>query len=191
MLHPLLYGLAECSRPLFSEPVLMDRTPLLVLAVLPDAVQARLDGLRRAHYPAAHNHHPAHCTLFHAVPGMVADELATCAAALTAATPPPRVRIERVLDLDSGTALGVIGADLVALREAIAERFHGLLTAGDALPARLHVTVQNKVDRPTARALQRELSASWRAIDTTIPALAALRVVNGAWHPAGRWRFRG
>jgi hypothetical protein len=170
---------------------MIDRTPLLVLAMLPDAVQVRLDGLRRVHYPAAHNRHPAHCTLFHAVPGMVADELSTCLAALTAQTPPPRVRIDRVLDLDSGTALAVIGEDLIAVRQALADRFHGLLTAGDALPARLHVTIQNKVDRPTARALQRELAVSWRGVDSIVPALAAMRVVDGAWLPAGRWRFRG
>ena len=149
-----------------------DRTPHIVLAVMPDAVQARLEALRRAHYPPDRNHSPAHCTLFHAVPGMVAAELTGLLATLTAQTPPPRAQIDRVLDLDSGTALGVFSPDLVALREMVADHFHGLLTGGDAVAARLHVTIQNKVDRPAARALQRTLGASWQAIDTAIPALA-------------------
>jgi hypothetical protein len=122
-----------------------DRTPHIVLALLPDAVQARLDGLRRAHYPPERNRVPAHCTLFHAVPGMVAAELAAKLATLTAQTPPPR----------------------------------------------FHVTVQNKVDRRAAHSLQADLAASWHAIDTTIPAIAVHRVVDGLWQPAGLWAFRG
>ena len=139
-----------------------DRTPHIVLAVMPDAVQARLEALRRAHYPPDRNHSPAHCTLFHAVPGMVAAELTGLLATLTAQTPPPRAQIDRVLDLDSGTALGVFSPDLVALREMVADHFHGLLTGGDAVAARLHVTIQNKVDRPAARALQRTSTPPFR-----------------------------
>jgi len=167
-----------------------DRTPHIVLAVLPDAVQARLDALRRTHYPPERNRVPAHCTLFHAIPGMVSAELIQHLAALTAQTPPPRACIDRVIDLDSGTALGVLSPDLVVLRDGVADHFHGLLTGGDAVPLRLHVTIQNKVDRPTARALQRALGTSWRAVDTVIPALAVHRVVDGAWLPVGTWRFR-
>jgi hypothetical protein len=168
-----------------------DRTPHIVLALLPDAVQARLDGLRRAHYPPERNRVPAHCTLFHAVPGMVAAELAAKLATLTAQTPPPRVRIDRIIDLDGGTALGLASPDLLNLRETLAHHFHGLLSGGDALPPRFHVTVQNKVDRRAAHSLQADLAASWHAIDTTIPAIAVHRVVDGLWQPAGLWAFRG
>ena len=167
-----------------------DRSPHLVLATLPEALQARLDALRRAHYPAARNHHPAHLTLFHAIPGMVAGELTGLLAALAAQTPPPRIVIDRVIDLDSGTALGVYSPDLVMLRDTIADHFHGLLTGGDAVPPRLHVTIQNKVDRPAARALQRTLAASWHTLEAQVPALAMHRVVDGVWLPVGTWRFR-
>jgi hypothetical protein len=167
-----------------------DRTPHLVLAVLPDAVQARLDALRRTHYPPDRNRVPAHCTLFHAIPGMVAAELIERIATLTAQTPPPHARLDRVIDLDRGTALGLFSPDLIDLRETLADHFHGLLTGGDAVPPRLHVTIQNKVDRPAARALQRTLGASWQPIDAMIPALAVHRVVDGTWLPVGTWRFR-
>lgn len=168
-----------------------DRTPHLVLAVLPDAVQARLDALRRAHYPAERNRVPAHCTLFHAVPGMVAAELASVLARLTATTPPPRARIDRVIDLDGGTALALVSAELVDVRDLLADHFHGLLTGGDAVAPRFHITVQNKVERRAAHILQADLAATWRATDTMIPAIAVHRVIDGAWQPAGVWRFRG
>jgi hypothetical protein len=167
-----------------------DRTPHIVLAVLPDALQARLDGLRRTHYPPDRNRTRAHCTLFHAIPGMVAAELIDMLATLTAQTPLPRARIDRVIDLDSGTALGLFSPDLIAVRETLADHFHGLLTGGDAVPPRLHVTIQNKVDRPTARTLQRTLGATWQPVDALIPALAVHRVVDGVWLPVGTWRFR-
>jgi hypothetical protein len=170
---------------------MIDRTPHLVLAVLPGAVQARLDALRRAHYPAERNRVPAHCTLFHAVPGMVATELASVLARLTATTPPPRARIDRVIDLDGGTALALVSADLVDLRETLADHFHGLLTGGDAVPPRFHITVQNKVERRAAHILQAELAATWQPVETPIAAIAVKRVIDGAWHPDGSWRFRG
>lgn len=168
----------------------LDRTPLIVIAVMPDDIQAQLDGLRRAHYPAERNRVPAHCTLLHAVPGMVADELAQTCATLAATTRSPSARIERVIDLDGGTALAVDSPDLLVLREAIAERFCGMLTGADTLPARLHVTVQNKVERRTAHVLQAELRRAWHPRAITVAGLAAHRVRDGVWHPAGAWRFR-
>eukprot|EP01037_Dinobryon_pediforme_P003716 gene3716-3763_t len=111
-----------------------DRTPHIVLAVLPDAAQARLEALRRAHYPPERNRVPAHCTLFHAIPGMIAEELAAVLATIAAATPPPRARIDRIIDLDGGTALGVTSPDLIDLRGELADRFHGLLSGADAVP---------------------------------------------------------
>ncbi len=169
---------------------LHNRAPLIVLAVLPAAVQAQLDGLRRVHYPPERNRVPAHCTLFHAIPGMVADELAATLAVLAASTAPPRARIGGVIDLDGGTAFEVISPELVDLRDALADRFHGLLSGGDAVAPRLHVTIQNKVERSTARALQGHLRATWQSLDITIPALAVHRVIAGSWHPVGTWRLR-
>lgn len=167
------------------------RTPLIVVAQLQPAVQARLEGLRRAHYPPQMNRVPAHCTVFHAVPGMVADELARVLARLAAATRPPPARLDRVIDLDGGTAIAIASEAMIALRETIAEHFHGMLHGADALPARLHVTIQNKVERRTAHALQRELAATWRPVDTAFAGLAAHRVRDGLWQAAGEWRFRG
>jgi hypothetical protein len=169
----------------------MIRAPLIVLALLPPSVQARLDALRRAHYPADRNRVPAHCTLFHAVPGMVADELVQELAALAHGHAPPLARIDRVIDLDGGTALMVDSPGLVVLRAHLSDRFHGLLSGGDAVPPRFHVTVQNKVPPRQARMLQADLARTWIAIDTTIAGLAVHRVIDGLWHPVGSASFRG
>jgi hypothetical protein len=169
----------------------MTRAPLIVLALFPPPLQARLEALRRAHYPAERNRVPAHCTLFHAVPGMVADELVHELAALAARHAPPRARMERVIDLDGGTALAVDSPDLTALRDRISDRFHGMLTGGDAVRARFHVTVQNKVLPREARALQVELAGQWRSLETPIAALAAHRVIDGLWHSVTTVAFRG
>jgi hypothetical protein len=167
------------------------RAPLIVLALFPPSLQARLDALRLAHYPADRNRVPAHCTVLHAVPGMVADELVQELGDLTARHAPPRARIERVIDLDGGTALAVDSPGLIALRDRIADRFHGMLTGGDAVPARFHVTVQNKVPSREARALQAVLVREWHPVDTTIVALAAHRVIDGQWQAVTRATFRG
>jgi hypothetical protein len=167
-----------------------DRTPLIVLAVLPDAALARLDALRRAHYPPERNRVPAHCTLFHAIPGMIAAELVDVLAVMAASNPPPRARIDRIIDLDGGTALGVTSPDLLDLRGGLADRFHGLLSGVDAVPPRLHVTIQNKVERRTAHQLQAALRSTWKPLEITIPALAVHRVVDGTWIHVGTWRLR-
>lgn len=169
----------------------MNRAALLVLAMVPPPLQARLDDLRRAHYPASRNRVPAHVTLFHNIPGMVGAELADLLAGLTATLPAPKARIGDVLDLDGGTAIGVISPDLMALREDIADRFHGLLSGADTVTPRLHATVQNKVERRAAHILQAELAATWDPQVVTIPGLAVHRVIDGDWHPFGTWRFRG
>lgn len=167
---------------------MIDRTPILLLAELPPPLQARLDAVRRTHYPQAKT--PAHLTLFHAIPGMIAAELADILRECTRAKP-PRATIARVIDWQEATALAVHSEDLVLLRETIASRLTGLLTAADALPPALHITIQNKALRPAAIALQRTLAQTWHPTETTIPALTAHRVIAGQWHPIGRWPFRG
>ena len=43
--------------------------PLVVTLALDDDAQARLDALRRTHFPSDRNVVPAHVSLFHALPG--------------------------------------------------------------------------------------------------------------------------
>ncbi|WP_448994423.1 2'-5' RNA ligase family protein [Novosphingobium sp.] len=148
------------------------------------------DRLRRAHFPPERNHLAAHVTLFHAVPGRLEDEARAFLARLAAETAPVDALLCEVMDLGSGTALRIESPQLLNLRDHIAEHFHGMLTAQDSHRPRLHVTVQNKVERADARALQQELASNFRPRRFAFAGLALHRYLDGPWDDAGRWTFR-
>lgn len=165
--------------------------PLIVTAELPAAIQAQAEALRVAHYPAERNLVAAHVTLFHALPPFAESEARSLLAALAADTAPPAALLVAVIDLGTGTALRIESAALLDVRAMIAERFHGLLTLQDQPAPRLHVTVQNKVPRGEARALQSMLAAGFQPLRFAFPRLALHRYKGGPWEPVGRWTFRG
>src|SRR6476661_8214835 len=122
---------------------------------------ARMDALRRAHFPPERNHLPAHLTMFHALPPSCEAELKRLLGQL-ARRPPPAARFSGVIDLGGGVAYRIASHDLEAIRAGIADHFHGSLTAQDDAAWKPHVTVQNKVSRNTAAALFGRLSAEFR-----------------------------
>lgn len=164
--------------------------PLIVTAELPSDVHAWADGLRRAHFPPDRNQLAAHVTLFHALPPWLEGEARAMLAEL-AAGPPPTATIARVLDLGGGTALGIDSPAMLDVRDAIAERFHGLLTGQDSHAVRLHVTVQNKVDRPAARALQADLAQGFRPRSFRFHGLGLHVYEGGPWRTLRTFAFRG
>lgn len=165
--------------------------PLVLTAELPPALQARADALRRAHYPADRNHVPAHVTLLRALPPFVEEEARRLIASLAAELPPAPARLTGVTDLGTGTALAIESPAMLAVRAMIAEHFHGLLTVQDEGVPRLHVTVQNKVVRAEAKALQAALGPLVEPERFTFAALALHRYRGGPWEPVGRWTLRG
>ena len=165
--------------------------PLVVTAELPPALQARADALRRAHYPADRNHVPAHVTLLRALPPFVEEEARGLLANLAAELPPPPAQLTGPMDLGTGTAIGVESPAMLEVRAMIADHFHGLLTLQDEGVPRLHVTVQNKVVRADAKALQVALAPAILPERFAFAALALHRYRGGPWDPAGRWPFRG
>nr|WP_068073517.1 2'-5' RNA ligase family protein [Novosphingobium lentum] len=164
--------------------------PLIVTAELPGPIQAWADRLRREHFPPERNQLAAHVTLFHALPWHVEAEARALLAELVR-TQPPKARIVRIMDLGRGTALGIESAAMLDLRHAIADRFHGLLTAQDQPVPRLHVTIQNKVAVAEARDLQATLAGDFAPRDFAFAGLALHHYRGGPWEPAGRWSFRG
>jgi len=163
--------------------------PIIVTATFGDGDNGWLQDLRRAHYPPERNRVPAHLTLFRQLPPSAQAELATRLARATA-TPPPRATIAGVLDLGEGTAFRVESEALDSVRADLAEAFHGLLTPQDQAPWRPHVTIQNKVPPREARALQRQLRATFEPRPLAIRALAAWRYLDGPWEPIRSWPFR-
>jgi len=167
------------------------RSPLIVTATLPPAEQAWLDRLRRAHFPPERNFLAAHVTLFHALPPFAEEEARALLARVCADHAPPEARLSGVMDLGKGTAFAIECAPLLALRDDIAEHFHGLLTAQDSHRPRLHVTVQNKVERAAARSLQTALEAGFHPRAFRFAGLALHRYRGGPWEGVAQCSFRG
>jgi hypothetical protein len=163
--------------------------PLILTAVLDDAVQQRLDALRRTHFPPERNHLDAHVTLFHHLPGAEREAVADAVAAAVRA-PAPAVELTGVRSLGRGVAVVLASPELAALRADLARRWDGWLTAQDrGKRGDLHVTVQNKVTPEAARALHRRLAASFAPERTRAVALALWRYAGGPWEPVARFAF--
>jgi hypothetical protein len=163
--------------------------PLLITAELPPDVFAWADGLRRAHYPEC-NRLGAHVTLFHALPGSAEGEVQRLLAE-AAAQPAPEARIAGLMDLGRGTAFAVDSPAMVALHARMAERLHGLVQQKDARPLRLHITVQNKVARAEARALQAALAQQLPHLRFRFRGLGLSHWRDQLWRMARLYAFRG
>ena len=168
----------------------MTSAPIIVTATFGDGDNGWLQELRRRHYPPDRNQVPAHLTLFHHLPPSTERELSQ-RLAVYAATPPPRAIVAGVLDLGRGTALRVQSEELEDIRYDLAQAFSGMLTPQDQAPWRPHVTIQNKVERSEAKALQELLRAQFQPSPLAIRALASWRYVDGPWQPIKKHVFRG
>ncbi|MGE3690200.1 MAG: 2'-5' RNA ligase family protein [Novosphingobium sp.] len=165
--------------------------PFIVTAELPGDIFAWADALRRAHFPPERNKLAAHVTLFHSFAPSLRDELHRTLGRFAAEFSPPEARCEGLMDLGKGTALLIHSPGMLQVRAAIAEHFHGALTAQDKHEPRLHITVQNKVTPAEARALQHELAGSLHPRPFRFPALGLHLYRETHWEPIGLWPFRG
>ncbi|GLV25532.1 2'-5' RNA ligase family protein [Sphingobium sp. Cam5-1] len=148
------------------------------------------DGLRRAHFPPERNKVPAHISLFHHLPPTLLPELSDRMKGLCAGAP-PLAMITGVMLLGRGVAFDVRSDGLLAIRDELAEAFRGLLTPQDQARARLHITVQNKVEPSVARALADQLKAEFRPRPLRIVGLAAWHYRDGgSWDLAKKVSFR-
>jgi hypothetical protein len=154
-------------------------------------VLAWADGLRRAHYPPERNKLAAHVTLFHAFAPSLREELHRMLARLASEYSRPPARIDALMPLGTGTALAIHSPGMLAIRERIADIFHGALTAQDSHVPRLHITIQNKVMPKQAKALQRDLSAELEPREFAFAGLGLHLYGETHWHSQGSWTFRG
>lgn len=165
--------------------------PLIVTALLPEDLQSYADQLRQAHFPPERNFLKAHVTLFHALPPSCESELRQCLAALAGSQAPVKGRLAGLMKLGKGTALQLESPEMLALRDDLAERFHGLLTPQDEHRPRLHVTIQNKVSIEAARALQAYLAPRIELRAFRFRGLGLHAYRGGPWEPVATYAFRG
>ena len=165
--------------------------PFIVTAELPADLLRWADDLRRAHYPPERNHLAAQVTLFHAMAPSLRDELPAVLARMAQEYAPPAAELTGLMNLGKGTALALTSPTMLTIRAAIADLFHGALTAQDQHQPRLHITIQNKVTVAAARALQAELAPGLMPRRFAFAGLGLHRYCNPHWEPIGVWRFRG
>jgi hypothetical protein len=162
---------------------------LIVTAELGAEDFARLDRLRRAHYPPERNRVPAHLTIFHALPPSAGTELRSRLAQL-ARRPAPKARIEGLIDLGGGLAFRIVSPDLDRIRSGLAPDLHGLVSAQDDAGWRPHITIQNKVPSKISRALIDSLARDFRPRSLAIRGLGLHRYLDGPWETLGVFAFR-
>ena len=163
--------------------------PLILTLAFDEAAFARLDALRRAHFPPHLNHIPAHLTLFHALPGEEEAAILLRLAEVARVTPPARVRVTAVMSLGRGTALRLDAPEVAALRAGLAAGWGSWLSPQDRQGWRPHVTVQNKVGPAEARALQEDLHAGFAPWEARAEGLLLWRYRGGPWEAAGQVPF--
>ena len=151
---------------------------------------AWLEGLRRAHYPPGRNQVKAHLTMFHALPPSSEAE-AKRQLSEVARRPMPSAMIAGVMNLGGGVAFRVVSEELDAIRDEIADHFHGMLTAQDAAGWRPHITIQNKVAPRQARALMAMLEQAFRPRPLAITGISLHRYLGGPWDTLATYKFRG
>ncbi|MBC9179721.1 2'-5' RNA ligase family protein [Pseudoroseomonas ludipueritiae] len=169
----------------------MTEAPLILTLGLDAASFARLDALRQAHFPPERNHLSAHLTLFHALPGAMLAEISANLETLAAGTPPPVLRFAGLRSLGRGLAFTVESPALAQLRGLLASAWHGLLGPQDRQGFRPHVTVQNKVEPATARALLAELEAGFTPWEGQGVSLLLWHYRGGPWEAAGSFPLTG
>lgn len=180
----------DVSTARLPEDQLARGMPLLVTAELPPAILAWADALRRAHYPPERNRLRAHVTLLHGLPPSAEEEVKRLLARLAAEVAPPRAEVTGIMDLGRGTAFAVDSPAMVCLHQQLAEGLHGLIQQRDARPLRLHITIQNKVARSEAIALQRRLAVDFRQRSFRFRGFGLYRWDGRLWNFAQLIAFR-
>jgi hypothetical protein len=163
---------------------------LIVTAALGAEDFAWLDGQRRTYFPPERNQLAAHLTMFHALPPSAEAE-AGRVLSREAASAAPRAMVAGLMNLGRGVAYRIVSDELEAIRRSVAEHFHGFLSAQDSQGWRPHVTIMNKAEPAAAKALLRELEASFSPRPLKIAGLELHRYLGGPWERLRRWSFRG
>lgn len=164
--------------------------PLIITAELPEDLFSWANQLRVDHFPVERNYLKAHVTLFHALPPASEGEVRDCLARMARDHPPVPAMLAGVMPLGKGTALRIDSPAMLALRDELADRFHGLLTPQDQHRPRLHITVQNKVSIEDAKALQADLAARTEPRTFAFRGLGLHGYRGGPWVRLGSYAFR-
>ena len=153
--------------------------PLILTVALPAALQRAADGIRGRLAREAAAHAPAHLGLFRHLPGLQAAAIEADVRAV-ASGPAPAFRLGAPESWGGLWVAPAHGPALDELREALAERWHGLLAAPDGGRPKLHISLSKGRQAPP------ELPAGpW-----TAQGLLIWQYDQTFWRPLVACRFR-
>lgn len=165
--------------------------PLILTARMEPRAQSHFQRLRDAYFPPERNVVPAHVTLFHHLPGTLADDIAGRLKMMARATRRIPVEVVRVRSLGRGVAYDLRAPELEALRDELAHAWSTLLIPQDRAGWRAHATVQNKVEPREAKVTLARLSAEFAPWTFEADGLLLWRYLDGPWEKVGEYAFRG
>ena len=163
--------------------------PLILTLLMDERSQERFDRLRELHFPPERNYLKAHLTLFHKLPGEREAEISSELRGVCQDREPLTFSVTDLRFLGRGVAYELSSPGLSALRRDLARRWEPWLGAQDRQGFKPHVTVQNKVSPEQARALQKELQATFSPFEVEGLGLSLWRYLGGPWEPAGTYLF--
>lgn len=164
----------------------MEPTYILTAEMDPESF-ARLDGLRKLHFPPERNFLPAHLTMFHRLSSAQTVRLDD----FKVPGGPVPIQVGPPILLGSGVALRIRSSELERLRTAARQAMGGQFSKQDSQGWRPHVTVQNKVLPDIAKALHRDLTDAFGQRAGAVTALLVWEYLGGPWKLATRFPFLG
>ena len=169
---------------------MIDYRPLILTAKMEARAQHHFQRLRDQHYPREINIVPAHVTLFRHLPGAEVGAIVDRLKSLARGTRAPRVEVAGLRSLGNGVAYDLRAPELEELRAELAHAWNTLLMPQDRADFRPHVTIQNKVRAPEAKAVLAELSRDFRPWSFVADGLQLWRYLDGPWEAVSETRFR-
>jgi 2'-5' RNA ligase len=152
--------------------------------------QEHFDRLRKRNFPPERNYLSAHLTLFHKLPGEREAEISAELREICQDREPFTLAATGLRFLGRGVAYELSSPELLALRRELARSWEPWLGAQDRQGFKPHITVQNKVSPERARALQKELQASFTPFEIRSLGLSLWRYLGGPWEPEDTYLFR-
>ena len=169
----------------------MNEAPLILTLALDEATQAFFDALREEYFPPERNFLRAHCTLFHALPGVEAGQVEADLRALCNELTPFEMSVAAPKLIGRGVAFPLEGGSAKSIHARLQKRWWERLSPQDRQALWPHITVQNKVAPEVARSTQAVLLQQFSARVAKAEGLQLWRYLGGPWEPLALFRFNG
>ena len=157
------------------------RLPLILTARINESDLEPFDRLRREHFPPERNFLRAHLTMFHRLPGEHLERVVEILEQKAKRQAPIQAEVNGLRHIGAGVAFVIGSPELEQVHATLKSNFSAWLGGQDMQTWRPHITVQNKVSRPTADALFRTLSRGFKPRTVTVEGMDLWRYMSGPW----------